>query len=146
MYDVIGDWLLCMDSTMQFTGQSRFTRSFSGSYKMMNGSRVCKLERVRCRFHGCEVESSESTEACSWWARQGWQMIQPIQWSSAMSDVFIVSSTLLIGYLQKWSPLVICKVILIRTTFACLCPLVEYFVSPTPNFCLIRAVCFQSRV
>ena len=32
---------------------------------MTNSSRVHKLDRVRSRSHGCEVESSESTETCS---------------------------------------------------------------------------------
>ena len=59
---------------MQLTSQNRFTRSLSGGYKMANGSCVrklffkngseCKL-RVRSRCHGCEVESSESTETGS---------------------------------------------------------------------------------
>ena len=31
------------DSMMQLTGKNRFTRSLSGGYKMMNGSRVRKL-------------------------------------------------------------------------------------------------------
>ena len=50
----------CRYSTMQWTSQNQFTRSFSGGYKMTNGSCVIehKLERVRCRCHGCEVESS----------------------------------------------------------------------------------------
>jgi len=33
-----------MYSTMQFTHQNQYTRSFSGGYKMTNGSRVRKLE------------------------------------------------------------------------------------------------------
>ena len=32
---------------------------------MMNSSRVRKLDRMRSRCHGCEVESSESTETHS---------------------------------------------------------------------------------
>ena len=44
---------------------------------------------------------------------------------------FHISSVL--GYLQKWFPLVICKVILVHTTFALTCLLVEYFTSLTPK-------------
>ena len=68
--------------------------------------------------------------------------------SSAMSDVFILLFTFLahfslanvihIGYLQSDT----------RSHYLCMLacsPLVEYFASPTPNFCLIRAVGFLSR-
>jgi len=41
--------------------------------------------------------------------------------SSAISNVFIVLFTFLAhGYSHKWSPLVICKVILVHTTVMCL--------------------------
>ena len=36
---------------MQLTGQNRFTRSLSGGYKMMNGSRVRKLFFKNQRSH-----------------------------------------------------------------------------------------------
>ena len=39
------------DSVMQLTGQSQFTRSLSGGYKMMNGSRVRKLFFKNWRSH-----------------------------------------------------------------------------------------------
>ena len=35
------------DSMMQLTGQNRFTRSLSGSYKMTNGSRASYSLRTR---------------------------------------------------------------------------------------------------
>ena len=147
-------WLTAMDSTVQLTGQNRFTRSFSGGYKMMNGSCVRKLERVRCRCQGCEVERSESMETCRRWVYRGWwkAMVNDStnsMRSRAMSDVFIVLSTFLahfwskvipIGYLQS-DPRSYCLCMLAVT-----CPLVEYFASPIPNVRLIRAVHFLSRV
>ena len=56
---------------------------------------------------------------------------------------FHISSALLI--FAKVIPLVICKVILVCTTFVCgvcLLHLMKYFVVPTSNFHLIRAVHF----
>ena len=55
--------------------------------------------------------------------------------SSAMSDVFIVSCTLLIGYLQSGPRLCYLRV-----------PVAKYFASPTPNFRLIRSLLYLSRV
>ena len=64
-------------------------------------------------------------ETCSRWARRGWQMamVNDSTRSSAMSDVFIVLFTFLAHFwlvICKVIPLVICKVILIHTTFVCL--------------------------
>ena len=47
---------LAIDSMMQLTGQNWFMRSFSDSYKMMDGSRVCKLifkNALSCPFVEC---------------------------------------------------------------------------------------------
>ena len=132
-YDIICDW-----------GQNWFTRSLSGGYKMTNGvvyasyslrmegqlefssaalpmclfhrgSRECKL-RVKYRYHGCEVKSSESTESCSRWARWRWRMVMAndstnSMRSSAMSDVFVVFFTFLAHF---WL-----VIILVHTTFVC---------------------------
>ena len=70
---------------------------------MTNSSRVRKLDRVTSRCHGCEVESSESTETRSPdEARREQQMANDSTRSSTMSDVFVVLFTfLLIGYSQK---------------------------------------------
>ena len=63
----------------------------------------------------------------SQWVRRGWKNYGDGEWfyeKQCQSDFFYspfyISSTLWIYYLQKWSPFVICKVILIRTTFVCL--------------------------
>ena len=66
---------------------------------MTNGSHVRKLERVRCRCHGYEVESSElmetrsPDEAC-----QGWRMANDSTRSNTMSDVFVVLFTFLVHF------------------------------------------------
>ena len=75
---------------------------------------------------------------CTTYDEWQWWMIQAILQEAMPCLMFLrISSVLMIGYLQKWSSLVICKVTLVRTTFVCLLhlvPLVEYFISPTPNF------------
>ena len=132
-----------MYSTMQLTRQNRFTKSFSGSYKMTNSSRVRKLDRVRSRCHGCEVESSESTETCSPdEARREQQMANDSTRSSTMSDVFVVLFTFLVHFwlvIRKSDRVRVWPARLVRTTL-------KYFTAPTSNFRLIRAVCFLSRV
>ena len=56
----------------------------------------CTQVRVRSRRHGCEVESSESTETHSPdEAHRGWRMGNDSTRSSAMSDVFVVLFTFL---------------------------------------------------
>ena len=63
---------------------------------MTNGSHVRKLERVRSRCHGCEVESSESTETRSPDdAHRGWRMANDSTRCSTMFDVFVVLFTFL---------------------------------------------------
>ena len=104
-----------LGSRLQLTGRNRFTRSFSGSYKMTNGSRVCKL------FLGIEGEAikesvaRESTETRSRWApsrmANQWRCWANSTRTSVMSDVFIVLFTSLAHF---WF------VILVRTAFACL--------------------------
>ena len=50
---------------------------------MTNSSCVCKLDRVRSRCHGCEVESSESLQTAKLAVQtrhvedDEWRMIQP---------------------------------------------------------------------
>ena len=110
---------LAIDSTMQLTDQNWFTRSLSGGYKRTNGCRVLfkngrRSNQIKCSLWPSHIQGS--VEACLWtgtcstkthsqWARRGWwmAMANDSMRSIAMSDVFHISSTLLIGYLQKWS-------------------------------------------
>ena len=90
---------------MQLTHQNRFMKIFSDGYKMTNGSRVRKLDRVKSRCHGCEVESSESTETRSPdEARRGWRMANDSTRSSAMSDVLVVLFTFIAHWLFESDP------------------------------------------
>ena len=147
------DWhqwrLTAIDSMMQLT---RFTRSLSGSYKMTNGSCVHKLLFKNGRTSHKKIvvcgRKQWVNRIHSRWARQERQWRMNSMRSSAMSDVYIVLFTLLVHF---W--LVICKsdphwLFAKRPSFVLplTCPLVEYFTSPTPNSCLIRVVCFLSRV
>ena len=167
-YDIIGDWQRSAATFMQLIGQDQFTSSFSGGYKMTNGSLVRKQVRVRSRCHGYEVESSESTETCSPdEAHRGWQMANDSTRSSAVSDVFVVLFTFLAHFwlvilksdphwlFAKWSwfTLSLTGQTLPSESLACetslhylrvLAPL--EFGTPTSNFRLFRAVRFLSRV
>ena len=151
-------------TSVQLTRQNRFTRSFSSGYKMTKWQ-SCTQVRVRSRLHGCEVESSESTETRSPdEAHQGWWMGNDSTRSSTMCDVFVVLFTFLAHFwlvihksnlhwlFAKWSSfaLSLCgsdSSLTCETSLHYLCVLASLdFATPTSIFRLFRAVRFPSRV
>ena len=127
--------------------------SWYTNYSLRMEGETIKESAVRGHHIYKEVWSSESTETSSQWACLEWQMSMAndstnSMKSSAMSDVFIVLFTflvyfakvILIGYLQSDPHSYYFHML------ALTCPLGKYFTSPTPNFCLIRAVHFLSRI